>query len=70
MADHIAERIPEEIRKEIAKNPTGDLTKSIESVFLKVNIFKFLNSVLQIDNELRLIDSDQTGSTACVVLIR
>ena len=46
MADHIAERIPEEMRKEIAKNPTGDL------------------------NKLRLIDSDQTGSTACVVLIR
>ena len=45
MADHIAERIPEEMRKEIAKNPTGDLNKSIESVFLKVYI-NFLKKTL------------------------
>ena len=44
MADHIAERIPEEMRKEIAKNPTGDLNKSIESVFLKVYI-NFLKNI-------------------------
>jgi serine/threonine protein phosphatase PrpC len=36
VADHVAERLPEEIRKEMIKNPTGDLSVAIEAVFLRV----------------------------------
>ena len=57
MADHCAERIPEEMRKEVMKTP-GDLSHTIDSVFLKI------------DNELRLLDADHAGATACVALIR
>ena len=57
VSEHCADRIPEEMRKELAKNP-GDLCRSIENVFLKI------------DNELRLLDSDAAGSTACVCLVR
>ena len=57
MADHCAERIPEEMKKEVMKNP-GDLCSAIETVFLKV------------DSELRLLDADNTGSTAAVVIVR
>ena len=35
MADHCAERMPEELRKELAKTP-GDLSMALESVFLRV----------------------------------
>jgi serine/threonine protein phosphatase PrpC len=37
VADHCAERMPEEIRKEAMKNP-GDLSYAIEQVFLRVRI--------------------------------
>ena len=37
---------------------------SYMSGFTEFNIFK------QIDNELRLLDADNTGSTACVCLVR
>lgn len=57
MADHCAERIPEEMRKEVQKSP-GDLCQAIEQVFLKV------------DNELRLLDAENAGATACMVLVR
>ncbi len=57
MSDHCAERIGDEIRKEIAKSPV-DLSNALEQVFLRI------------DNELRLIDADNTGSTACVVVVR
>ena len=57
VADHCAERIPEEMRKEVMKTP-GDLSHIIDSVFLKI------------DNELRLLDADHTGSTGCMALIR
>jgi hypothetical protein len=30
VADHVAERMPDEIRKEIVKNPGGDLSAAIE----------------------------------------
>ena len=39
------------------KNP-GDLSHTIDSVFLKI------------DNELRLLDADNTGSTGCVCIVR
>jgi serine/threonine protein phosphatase PrpC len=45
VADHCAERIPEEMRKEVMKTP-GDLSHTLDSVFLKI------------DNELRLLDAD------------
>lgn len=57
VADHCAERIPEEMRKEVMKTP-GDLSHTLDSVFLKI------------DNELRLLDADNTGSTGCVCIIR
>ena len=41
----------------MAKNP-ADLTQPLIDVFLKIN------------NELRLIDSDGCGSTACVAVVR
>jgi serine/threonine protein phosphatase PrpC len=46
-----------EIRKELMKNP-ADLCQSLTDVFAKVN------------NELRLLDSDGCGSTACVTIVR
>jgi serine/threonine protein phosphatase PrpC len=57
VADHCAERIGDEMRKEIVKT-AGDLSNAIEQVFLRI------------DNELRLIDADNTGCTACVVIVR
>ena len=49
--------MPDEMRKEVMKN-TGDLCKPLEDVFLRI------------DNELRLLDAEQAGSTACVCLVR
>ena len=46
-----------EIRKELMKNP-ADLKQPITDVFNRIN------------NELRLIDSDGCGSTACVAIVR
>ena len=57
VSDYCAERFPLEIRKELMKNP-ADLNQPLTDAFLKVN------------NELRLIDADGCGSTACVVLVR
>ncbi len=57
VSDHCAERIGDEMRKEIAKTP-GDLSGAIEAVFLRIN------------DELRLIDADNTGSTGCVAIVR
>ena len=45
------------MRKEVVRN-SGDLCKSIEAVFQKV------------DNELRLLDAEGCGSTATVCIIR
>jgi len=47
----------EEFRKEIAKTP-GDLSNCIETVFAKI------------DNECRLIDAENCGSTALVSIVR
>lgn len=57
VSDHLQERFPAEFKKELAKNP-GDLSGPLTSIFTKL------------DNELRLIDSDGCGSTACVCVIR
>ena len=38
VADHCAERVGEELKKEIMKTP-GDLSLAIEQVFLKVKLF-------------------------------
>jgi protein phosphatase PTC1 len=57
VSDYCAERFPLEIKKELTKNP-ADLTQSLNDVFLKIN------------NELRLLDSDGCGSTACVAIVR
>jgi hypothetical protein len=37
VADHCAERVPEELRKEIAKT-SGDLSYALEQVFLRVSL--------------------------------
>ena len=57
VADHCAERIPIELQKELNKNPQ-ELCNPIISVFDKI------------DNELRLIDGEMCGATACVAVIR
>ena len=57
VSDHCAERFPTLINKELMKNP-ADLTKSIQDVFAKV------------DAELRLLDADGCGSTACCCIVR
>ena len=45
------------MRKEMMKNP-ADLCQPLTDVFIRLN------------NELRLIDSDGCGSTACVAIVR
>jgi len=57
VSDHCAERFPVEIRKEMQKAPT-DVCTVLTTVFGKI------------DNELRLLDADGCGSTACVAVIR
>ncbi len=47
----------DELRKEITKT-AGDLSAAIETVFSKI------------DNECRLIDAENCGSTACVAIVR
>lgn len=47
----------DELRKEIAKT-AGDLSAAIEAAFAKI------------DNECRLIDAENCGSTACVAVVR
>ena len=42
VADHCAERVPDELRKEISKCP-GDLSLALESVFLRVNKYTQIN---------------------------
>ena len=57
VSDYCAERVPIELRKELMKNP-ADLHQTLLDVFSKIS------------NELRLIDSDGCGSTACVTIVR
>lgn len=57
VSDHCADRFPVEIRKEMAKGPS-DVCSVLTSVFAKI------------DNELRLVDADGCGSTACVAMVR
>jgi serine/threonine protein phosphatase PrpC len=57
VADHCSERMGDEFRKEIAKT-SGDLSLAIETVFAKI------------DNECRIIDAENCGSTACVAIVR
>ena len=57
VSHYLAERFPIETRKEMLKSH-ADLSQPLTEVFNKVN------------NELRLIDSDGCGSTACVAVVR
>lgn len=57
VSDHCAERFPVEIRKEMQKGPS-DVGTVLNTAFAKI------------DNELRLIDADGCGSTACVAVTR
>ena len=57
VSDHCADRFPIEIRKEMQKGPS-DVCTVLTTVFAKI------------DNELRLVDSDGCGSTACVTVVR
>lgn len=58
VSDHCSERIGDELTKEINKAQSSDLSNALEQVFLRI------------DNECRLIDADNTGSTACVAVTR
>jgi serine/threonine protein phosphatase PrpC len=44
VADHCAERIPDELRKEIMKSPSQDLSKCIEQVFIRVSAINSITS--------------------------
>ena len=57
VSDHCAERMGDELRKEISKS-TGDLSLALETVFAKI------------DNECRIIDAENCGSTACVAVVK
>lgn len=57
VSDYAAERFPIEMRKELMKNP-ADLSNCITEVYTKIN------------QELRLLDSDGCGSTACTAIVR
>ncbi len=49
VADHCAERMCDELRKEIAKN-SGDLSIAIEAVFLRVRVlFHIFRSITNAD---------------------
>ena len=50
-------RMGDELRKEISKS-TGDLSLALETVFAKI------------DNECRIIDAENCGSTACVAVVK
>lgn len=58
VSEYIKDRVPEELKKNIMINQPTDLTQTLEDVFLKV------------DGELRLMDSENTGSTAVLSVIR
>ena len=57
VSDYCAERFHLEMRKEMAKNP-ADLSQPITDVYNRLN------------NELRLLDSETCGSTACTAIVR
>lgn len=60
----------DELRKELMKTP-GDFSYALEQVFLRVSYFSMSDHLFcKIDNELRLLDADNTGSTACVAVVR
>jgi serine/threonine protein phosphatase PrpC len=46
VADHCAERIPDELRKEIMKSPSQDLSKCIEQVFLRVSAINSITPII------------------------
>ena len=58
VSEYIAERVPEEFKKQILINKPTDLVQIFEDVFLKI------------DQELKMMDSDNTGSTAVVAIAR
>jgi len=57
VSEYCAERFPVEFKKEMAKSP-ADLNKTILDIFAKI------------DKELKLIDADGCGSTACCAITR
>ena len=58
VSTYLKERVPEELRSRIESENPSDLVWVIEETFE------------QIDKELKLMDSDQWGSTACIAIIR
>ena len=58
VSDYVAERVPEQLKKELFATKPSDLVQVLEDVFLKV------------DGELKLMDSENTGSTGAVAVIR
>jgi serine/threonine protein phosphatase PrpC len=57
VAEHCAEMFPVELRREIQKKPK-DLYGVLDQVFKKI------------DDQVRLMDADHCGSTACVAIVR
>lgn len=58
VSEYLKERFPEELRDRIQYENPSDLVSVIEETFEKI------------DKEIKMIDSDQWGSTACVAVIR
>lgn len=52
VSEYLKERFPEVLKDKILEDNPSDLVSTLEEVFLKI------------DNEIKLIDSDQCGSTA------
>lgn len=57
ISEHCSEAFIPEMRKELQKQP-NDLYQALENVFLRI------------DKQAQMMDSDHTGSTACVAIIR
>lgn len=58
VADHCSETFAREFHKEIQKAKNSNLTPIFESVFQKI------------DKQVKLMDSDKCGATACVAIVR
>lgn len=58
VSEYLKERMPEELRSRIENDSPSDLVGIIEDTFEKI------------DKEVKMLDSEQCGSTACIAIIR
>lgn len=58
VSEYLKERFPEELQSRIENENPSDLVSIIEETFEKI------------DKEVKMIDSEQCGSTACIAIVR